>query len=474
MAKDGKAPGQTSSIPAAPTKRFFTEMLTRDIELQDALLDLLDNCVDGILRSTKPRDLGKEDRPYAGYWAKIIFNEKKFQIADNCGGIPLVLARKYAFMMGRPRDEGDSDIPTVGMYGIGMKRAIFKMGLSGRVTSQTKSEAFEVDISKGWMADDRNWNLPLRFVKPPLKEPGVVINVEDLRPTVSQTFSKVGSSFSDTFTSLVAQHYGFIINKGFKVSVNGVDVKPVPMSLLWDTKDSGKDGLAPYLYSASLDGVDIRLAVGFYDQMLSEDEVEEAQISKRSTEDAGWTVICNDRVVVHNDKSRITGWGEAGVPSYHTQFVGISGVVYFQSNDAWKLPITTTKRGLDTSSEIYLYVKDFMREGLKKFTTYTNTWKRDLKRERTISSKAERVPVSTLLAIKPDKSWTRVKNRPNEAKLNLPLPMPPSTSNSKQIRFTKPIKEIQLVSEFLFGEADIEPATVGEECFNKTLKQAKK
>jgi hypothetical protein len=253
-------------------------------------------------------------------------------------------------------------------------------------------------------------------------------------------------------------------------------VKPVPMSLLWARKEKTptKATLAPYLYSASLDGVEVRLAVGFYDQMLSEDEVEEAQESRRTTEDAGWTVICNDRVVVHNDKSRITGWGEAGVPSYHTQFVGISGVVYFQSNDAWKLPITTTKRGLDTSSELYLYVKDFMREGLKKFTAYTNAWKRDLKKEREISSRAERVPVSALLAIKPDALWTKVKNRPNEAKLNLPLPSPPNESQSRQIRFTKPIKEIELVSEFLYDNSDTEPALVGEECFNRILKQAKK
>ena len=38
---------------ASPTKQFFVNMLTRDIELQDAILDLLDNCVDGILRSQK-------------------------------------------------------------------------------------------------------------------------------------------------------------------------------------------------------------------------------------------------------------------------------------------------------------------------------------------------------------------------------------------------------------------------------------
>ena len=34
----------------APTKEFFVGMLTRDIELSDAILDLLDNCLDGVVR----------------------------------------------------------------------------------------------------------------------------------------------------------------------------------------------------------------------------------------------------------------------------------------------------------------------------------------------------------------------------------------------------------------------------------------
>ena len=66
--------------------------------------------------------------------------------------------------------------------------------------------------------------------------------------------------------------------------------------------------------------------------------------------DAGWTIICNDRAVLYCDRTELTGWGEAGVPRYHTQFIAISGIVEFQSNDPAKLPTTTTKRGIDASS----------------------------------------------------------------------------------------------------------------------------
>ena len=53
----------TKDIKAGPTKRFFVKMLTRDIELADAILDLLDNCVDGIIRELKSETGSSETGP---------------------------------------------------------------------------------------------------------------------------------------------------------------------------------------------------------------------------------------------------------------------------------------------------------------------------------------------------------------------------------------------------------------------------
>ena len=41
-----------------PTKDFFVDMLTRDIDLNDAILDLLDNCLDGAIRQKAARKNG--------------------------------------------------------------------------------------------------------------------------------------------------------------------------------------------------------------------------------------------------------------------------------------------------------------------------------------------------------------------------------------------------------------------------------
>lgn len=121
----------------APTKEFFVGMLTRDIELSDAILDLLDNCLDGVVRQKKDIDKRSDMNYYSGYYSHITIDERRFVVEDNCGGIPLEIAEKYAFRMGRSSEKSD-DLPTVGIYGIGMKRAIFKIGRSASVITRNK------------------------------------------------------------------------------------------------------------------------------------------------------------------------------------------------------------------------------------------------------------------------------------------------------------------------------------------------
>src|SRR5687767_12638412 len=101
---------QYEPVDASPVKSFFVLMLTRDISLEDAILDLLDNCVDGILRSKKKK---KGSEPYAGFKAEIEFNRDTFTIQDNCGGIPWDL-HAYAFRMGPSRNRPPGPSGSVG------------------------------------------------------------------------------------------------------------------------------------------------------------------------------------------------------------------------------------------------------------------------------------------------------------------------------------------------------------------------
>jgi hypothetical protein len=142
-----------------PTKDFFISMLTRDIELSDAILDLLDNCLDGVVRIKKVGNKWDDMNYYKGYKAELKISATSFVIKDNCGGISRKIAEEKAFRMGKP-DYNDNGLPTVGIYGIGMKRAIFKIGRAASVKTKNGGKAYTVKIEEDWATDDK-WTFPI-------------------------------------------------------------------------------------------------------------------------------------------------------------------------------------------------------------------------------------------------------------------------------------------------------------------------
>jgi hypothetical protein len=261
----------------------------------------------------------------------------------------------------------DADLPTIGMYGIGMKRAIFKMGRDAVVHSYPHDGAFSVHYSPDWMNEENEaWELPINFSADPLPVNGTKIIIRELVPAVRDEFGD-DSNFLNELREAIAIYYGYIIQKGFQVELNKDPIKPQILRLL--TKQQSDDdtgpgeGIRPYYFTADVDGVAITVSVGFRRPLPSEMEVDDEQAGPRSSEEAGISIICNDRLVLLNDKTRLTGWGDGGVPRYHNQFIAISGEATFSSPQANKLPLTTTKRGVDASAIVFLTARQYISPG---------------------------------------------------------------------------------------------------------------
>lgn len=472
-----------TTVDSSPTKEFFVEMLTRDIELTDAILDLLDNCLDGVLRKSGSADV-KKDFDYTGFEANISVLKDRFIIQDNCGGISKHIAINSAFRMGRDSTQAlDENLPTVGIYGIGMKRAIFKIGREAEVISKCNDEQFSVKIPYEW-SKTNSWDLNLydiNSVPTEISNGGVIVSVGHLNPAIAAIWNdeERRSSFIDDLCRSIQKSYSFIIEKGFHITVNGQTLVSLPVKLLVADAQNKNGAISPYIYKDTINGVDVDLIVGFYTPVKSDEEIDEINKSHRSTADAGWTVICNDRVVLYNDKTHLTGWGESGIPKYHTQFIGIKGIVSFRSTNPKLLPTTTTKRGIDLSSEIYSQVKERMREGLGLFISYTNQWKGYLSEERKHSGQADSISMQSLLNdVEVQKRYSFSDNKKSKrgstGTFYIPtLPKPEVKSTTQVIRFFKPSTKVAFLAESLFDESldDIKPSAVGELCFDMIYKQ---
>lgn len=358
-------------IHANPTKDFFVKMITRDIDLEDCIFDLLDNAVDGARRNV--HTLAGSDKPLMGFEASITFSKDRFEIVDNCGGIRLSDAIDYAFHFGR-RPDSPADVEGgIGLYGIGMKRAIFKIGQSAKVTSEATNDAcftVSVDVAAWEAKNDDDWDFEYEDCVSS-KAYGTAIEISTLNPGIDTRFGD--PTFLNDLIKLIARDYAFFIDKGFVVNVCG---NRVPSFQYWLRSNAA---LEPAFEEYEDDGVKVRIVAGLVDDLP--DDIPE-ELSPEKVDRFGWYVVCNDRVVLAADKTDRTVWGEDGFKVWHPQYNGFAGFVFFHADDQRLLPWTTTKREVDGSSPLYRRALAKMKLITSDFSAYTNRRKGNLEAAR--------------------------------------------------------------------------------------------
>lgn len=372
-------------------KEFFIGMLTRDISLIDCVLDLLDNCIDGANRELARRHLNpRAENRYRGFRAKIEFSSQGFRISDNCGGIPVVIASKYAFAFGRP-DGAPSAKYSIGRYGIGMKRAVFKMGDQIAIESSTRHESFKTTIAvPAWANDDKNWNFTL-MTGAGHNQAGTTITVTKLHSDVSMEFAD--AQFLADLKYSIARDYMFLIKKGFDVRVNNKQIKPLEVEFL-----SG-NGYRPMRTRKTLRGLEgelvhLEVIAGLWKRSDAEDDDPDSNY----VVEPGWYVVCNDRVILPADTTFKTGWEVEKYieKKWHSQYRPFVGFALFSADEPNWLPLTTTKRGVDVNSAIYRQGLGLMAEATEPVIEYTNNRKISRVNAEATERVAPRVPILDL------------------------------------------------------------------------------
>lgn len=385
---EGRNAGSASAgrvVHGDPTKDFFVTMITRDIPLPVCILDLLDNSIDGAHRTINKRN----ETTFEGFEIRLQFSEDKFRIVDNCGGILLSDAIDYAFHFGRRSDSPNDVAGGIGLYGIGMKRAIFKMGRLAHVRSEAVDESFlvKVDVYEWERRDD--WDFELED-SPRTGSLGTAIEISRLYPGVAAAFSD--PVFQRELIKLIARDYAFFVDKGVVIYVGDTRVPQYRFQL----RES--DELSPAVELMEDDGVSIRIAAGLIDDLP--DEIPD-ELRPDKVERFGWFVVCNNRVVLAGNKNEKTVWGEAGFQVWHPQYNGFAGFVFFNSEDQRKLPWTTTKHDLDDSSPIYRRTLASMKRITVAIIEYTNRRKANLEQARQAERPVRQLDVTRLTVARP-------------------------------------------------------------------------
>jgi len=257
------------------------------------------------------------------------------------------------------------------------------------------------------------------------------------------------------------------MEKGFEIILNGRKIDPITIQIIFTNI------IKPYDFITTVGSVEVKVTVGFFRNLTRQAELEEATEPDddprgRAIREAGLTVICNDRVVLISDKSTITGWGLASVPRYHPQFRAITGLITFSSRNAEELPISTTKRDLDTDTDIFNVARNAAIEGLLLFIGFTNQWKgSEEATDQWLPSEQRFEARSVSLAMD---EGTAVRGSAGHARKFVPaLPRPERTVKKRRVAFSRDVEEIRELGERLLGDPNALPGDVGLSAWTETL-----
>lgn len=309
-----------------PTKEFFINILTRDIKLDRAILDLTDNSIEAARKAGKDLSI---------YKIRIILNNKGFTIEDNCGGISKERACKYAFKFGNDEEENTREF-SISHFGIGMKRAFFRIGTKIYVDSATKQDYFSLMIDANKWRKSKEWVIPFKNsgINDSSKEIGTRIKIKDLNDEAKVSFGDEG--FIKDLIDSISTTYRNDIKKGIAIVVNG---RIVNISTRANETEVVKYPIDCGNYTADI---------------IIKKDIPDYQ-------ESGWYIYLNDRLVVSADKTNLTGWDISDDAKYHV----LRGYVYAKAKVEGVLPFNTTKEGLDTSNPVYKELKRYMKNAIE-------------------------------------------------------------------------------------------------------------
>ena len=338
-------------VDASPVKRFFVEMLIRDIRLEDAILDLVDNAIDSLIRYeainlpgllTSLADLNEGDlNAQPRRQVSITIQKDEFRIVDNCGGIEVANAREHVFRFGadvRPEDA------RLSVYGIGLKRAVLKIGRDITVESKTLESGFRVVMNVDEFESNADvWKFPIEMIPKAnnREQCGTTITIRDINEETKNRLRS--SSFEGNLIVSIGESYSLFLEKFVDVKFNQHTIAPISIPI------SNSVEVVTSLTKTKFEDVNVIIVAGLQSLYGSD--------WKGHT--AGWYIICNGRVVVFADRTSLTGWGE-GLPIFQPKHRGFIGIVLFLSDDPEALPWTTTKRGVNAESAVFQYIRERM------------------------------------------------------------------------------------------------------------------
>lgn len=268
---------------------------------------------------------------------------------STAGGISAKVAQDHVFKFGRQDDEGH-EADRLSVYGIGLKRAIFKLGNKINISSDHKDGGFALKLNVASWAKIRTqpWTFDIEERTPSAENTGTKIVVTDLYDDVKRRLSD--GIFEGQLKEAISKTYAYYLTKFVRIYVN--DAPDFGVEFEIGSNVEKQEFTFGEVFCSVTAGIGVPVGGKFRDRS------------------SGWFVFCNGRAVISADKSELTGWGSVGFPIFQPKHRPFLGTAFFVSSDAEQLPWTTTKSAINEDSALWQEAKRQMASVGRKVITF--------------------------------------------------------------------------------------------------------
>lgn len=332
---------EIDTLNATPSKRIFHSIIA-DYDLNRSVCELVDNGLDVWIR----------DKKKAAITIDITLDkvQQTITVEDNAGGLPKSDLR---FIVGPGETGTDPSSETIGIFGVGTKRAVVALAQDIKITTRfQKEKTYHIAFDDHWL-EDPSWEMPVYEVDP-IPEGKTIVELQRLRLQVTE------DGIVHLKDHLRTTYARFLKDKGVTIRVNGEVLVP---RFFEDWAYPPK--YSPRRYTGDLKGEFGTVRVEALAGLIQE--------SSPAAGEYGVYFYCNDRLIARALKTFDVGFtkGFAGLP--HPK-VSLTRVVVILHGDARDMPWNSSKSDVSTKHPVFLALHDWLVQVVKDYAALSRIW----------------------------------------------------------------------------------------------------
>lgn len=331
-------------VDGTPEKRMFWSIIS-DYDLRTGICELVDNAIDNWMAGGRK----------SGLEVRVNLDPRRSLISvwDNAGGV-----RKddLRLLIAPGGSRNDPNAPTIGIFGVGSKRAGIALGAQVVIKTRYKREpSYQIDITDQWL-ENPNWDMP-------------IYQIGDLTPATTEIeISHIRDPFSsedvESIRARLGEIYSWFIEAGCEIRLNGTLVEPIKFD----------DWAFPPNYLPRFAEFEAKLgdhAVNFI--------IHSGLIKNRDGESENYGVYfyCNNRLIAKEVRSREVGYfvtSEAGVP--HPD-ASLCRVLVYMNGPAEAMPWNSSKSSINYGHAAFQAVRPTLIQLVSYFSSLSRRLKGD-------------------------------------------------------------------------------------------------